>query len=236
VPSSRSADTSPGKGESRTFIELARRAQVVAVAIKAIADLGYPAASLVRIAQYAGTSKGVLTYHFDNKEDLVKAVMDDIVARADEYMSARVVAEPSTPLLLRSYIVSNLEFFRDFRNDIVAFLEIYMNARDESGQRLYDLDLVDSSVGPLESLLRDGQARGELGDFDAHMMAIAIRGAIDSITTRVARDLAFDLDQYGEVLAYAFERATAPEEQRGPRRPSRSTSALRAQKRTSKRA
>jgi AcrR family transcriptional regulator len=196
---------------------------VVAVAINAIAELGYPAASLIRIAQYAGTSKGVLTYHFDNKEDLVKAVMDDIVVRANEYMNGRIVTDPSTPLLLRSYIVSNLEFFRDFRNDIVAFLEIYMNARDESGERLYDLGLVDASVGPLESLLRDGQARGELGDFDAHMMAIAIRGAIDSITTRVARDQGFDLDHYGEVLADVFERATAPEEQTSPQGPTRST-------------
>jgi hypothetical protein len=58
------------------------------------------------------------------------------------------------------------------------------------------------------------------------MMAIAIRGAIDSITTRVARDESFDLDHYGEVLAHVFERATAPEEQMGSQSPSHSTPGL----------
>jgi AcrR family transcriptional regulator len=213
LPSSAAAaEAKPGKGARRTFIEEARRAQVVSAAINAIAELGYPAASLARIAKYAGTSKGVLTYHFENKEDLVQAVVDDVLARANEYVGARLAGEHSTPQILRAYILSNLEFFREYRNDILAVLEIYTNARDESGRRLYDLELIDASVGPLESLLREGQERGELREFDAHMMAIAIRGVIDAIPTRLARDREFDVDHYGEVLARAFELVTRSEE------------------------
>lgn len=214
MPSSTVIEASPAKGESRTFIEMARRAQVVAGAINAIADLGYPAASLARIAEYVGTSKGVLTYHFENKEDLVQAVMDDVLARAGEYIGARIAGELSIPEILRAYIFSNLNFFRDFRNDIIAVVEIYMNARDQSGRRLYDLDFSDATVAQLESLLRDGQARGEFRDFEAHMMAVAIQGAIDAIPPRLARDKEFDVDQYGEILARVFDFATRPEERK----------------------
>jgi len=225
VPSPTITEASPTKGESRSFIEMARRAQVVAAAINAIADLGYPAASLARIAEYAGTSKGVLTYHFENKEDLVQAVVNDVLERAGEYIGARIAGILSAPQVLRAYILSHLNFFRDFPNDIIAVVEIYMNARDQSGRRLYNMDFNDASVAPLESLLCDGQARGEFGDFEAHMMAVAIWGAIDAVPPRLARDKELDVDQYGEILVRVFELATRPGEQKTHKSRSRQTSA-----------
>jgi AcrR family transcriptional regulator len=55
---------------NQTFIEAARRAQIVTAAIETIAGLGYGQASLARIAERAGTSKGVISYHFPGKDDL----------------------------------------------------------------------------------------------------------------------------------------------------------------------
>jgi AcrR family transcriptional regulator len=60
----------PGLQKDRTFIETARRAQIMAAAIDTIAELGYGQASLARIAQRAGTSKGVICYHFVGNDDL----------------------------------------------------------------------------------------------------------------------------------------------------------------------
>jgi AcrR family transcriptional regulator len=83
------------EGVGRTFIEGARRAQVVAAAIDAFADLGYAAASLARIAEYAGTSKGVVTYHFEGREDLVRAVYAEVLARAES--RARTASSHTSP-------------------------------------------------------------------------------------------------------------------------------------------
>jgi Bacterial regulatory proteins, tetR family len=52
------ADSPP----ERTFIEAARRNQIVAAAIDTIAEVGYARASFARIAARAGISPGLISY------------------------------------------------------------------------------------------------------------------------------------------------------------------------------
>ena len=73
-----------GQKPERTFTETARRAQIMAAAIDAIAELGYGQASLARIAEAADTSKGVIIYHFGGKDELIKELLQELIARAGE--------------------------------------------------------------------------------------------------------------------------------------------------------
>src|SRR5260370_20258525 len=117
-----------------TFIEAARRAQIMMAAIDAIAELGYGQASLARIAKRAGTSKGVISYHFAGKADLIREIVAEVLARAEAYMLTRILAQSSSlPGMLLAYIESNLAFMREYRNHLVAFLEIFLNARGDDG-------------------------------------------------------------------------------------------------------
>ena len=50
-----------------SFIEKARRTQIIECAIETIAEVGYAQASLGQIAKRAQISKGVISYHFANK-------------------------------------------------------------------------------------------------------------------------------------------------------------------------
>ena len=131
----RSESSPSGQETSRTFTETARRAQIVAAAIDTIAELGYGQASLARIAETAGTSKGVILYHFGGKDELIRELVAELVARGVAYMSPRVEAEPTGPGKLRAYIESNLAFMRENRRHMVALLEIALNARAADGSR-----------------------------------------------------------------------------------------------------
>src|SRR6516164_5813294 len=88
--------------ENRSFTETARRAQIVDCAVDTIADMGFAKASVDQIAKRVGVSKGVITYHFPNKEGIVDAIIEKVVAAARAYISPRILAETSAAGRLRA--------------------------------------------------------------------------------------------------------------------------------------
>jgi TetR/AcrR family transcriptional regulator, fatty acid metabolism regulator protein len=197
----------PRDSETRTFIDRARRAQIIAAAIDTIAEMGYGQASLTRIAQRVGVSKGVITYHFTGKEELIQEVIAQVIEGGGAYMTPRIMAEPTGVGMLRAYIESNLAYLRDYRNHMLAVVEIAVNARTEDGSRMFDESVLDDGLAALERLIAGFQATGEFrADFSAHVMAVAIRAAIDSVPFRLARD-PLDIDSYGRELAALFVQA-----------------------------
>jgi TetR/AcrR family transcriptional regulator, fatty acid metabolism regulator protein len=215
----RSKDGPVGQKAARTFTETARRAQIVAAAIDTIAELGYGQASLARIAETAGTSKGVILYHFGGKDDLIRELVAELVTRGTAYMRPRIEAAPTGAGKLRAFIESNLFFMRENRNHVVATVEIALNARTADGSRLYDFSVQDAGVAALEQLLTHFQDAGEFrAGFDPHVMAMTIRAAIDAVPSRLARDPALDVGHHAHELADLFHVATRPGD--GPREPS----------------
>ncbi|HEY6480989.1 MAG TPA: TetR family transcriptional regulator [Streptosporangiaceae bacterium] len=193
--------------ENRTFIETARRAQIVAAAIDVIAEFGYAGASFAQIAGRLGISRGLISYHFAGKDDLMKQVVRDVVEKGMAYMRPRILAGSTGDGMLRAYIESNLAFMRENRQGLIAVLEI---ARSADGRRLFygDSDVVDA-VRALEHLLSGFQAAGQLRpDFDPHVMALAIRAAIDAVPSRLAPEPEFDIDNYASEIAMIFHLAT----------------------------
>jgi len=206
------SESSPiGQESTRTFTETARRAQIVAAAIDTIAELGYGQASLARIAETAGTSKGVIIYHFGGKDELMRELVAEVVARGVAYMEPQIDAEPTGAGKLRAYIESNLAFMGENRNHMVAIFEIALNARAADGSRLYDVSVQDTGVAALEQLLAYFQGTGEFrAGFDPHVMAMAIRAAINAVPAQLARDPALDVAHHAREIADLFHIATRP--------------------------
>jgi len=207
----RSENSPIGQESTRTFTETARRAQIVAAAIDTIAELGYGQASLARIAETAGTSKGVIIYHFGGKDELMRELVAEVVARGVAYMEPQIDAEPTGAGKLRAYVESNLAFMGENRNHMVAIFEIALNARAADGSRLYDVSVQDAGVAALEQLLAYFQGTGEFrAGFDPHVMAMAIRAAINAVPAQLARDPALDVAHHAREIADLFHIATRP--------------------------
>ena len=213
------SEASPaGQQPGRTFTETARRAQIIAAAIDTIAGLGYGQASLARIAETAGTSKGVIIYHFGGKDELIRALAAELRARGVAYMSPRIEAAPDGAGKLRACIESNLAFMGENRNHVAAIVEIALNARAADGSRLFDVAVQDAGVAALQQLLAHFQGTGEFrAGFDPRVMAMAIRAGIDAVPARLARDPDLDIGHHARELADLFQVATRPgEPPRGP--------------------
>jgi TetR/AcrR family fatty acid metabolism transcriptional regulator len=191
----------------RTFIETARRAQIAAAAIDTIAEVGYAGASFARIAERLGISRGLISYHFAGKDDLMRQVVHEAAEEAKAYIRPRILAESTGPAMLRTYIESNLAFMRDHRNNVIAMIEI---ARSAEGRRTFygDTDVV-NAVGALEQGLSGFQTAGQFRpDFDPHVMAITIRAAIEAASPRLALGPQFDIDNYSREISTIFDLAT----------------------------
>jgi TetR/AcrR family transcriptional regulator, fatty acid metabolism regulator protein len=209
----RSENAPSGQRSARTFIETARRAQIMAATIDTIAELGYGQASLARIAKTAGASKGVIIYHFGSKDDLVRELVAELSAKGRAYLGPRLEAQPTGAGMLRTYIESNLSFVRENRNHVLAVVEIALNARSADGGSLYDLSIREQGITALRQLLIHFQGTGEFrADFDPDVTAMAIRAALDAVPPRLARDPDLDIGRYGRELADLFLAATRPGE------------------------
>jgi TetR/AcrR family fatty acid metabolism transcriptional regulator len=193
----------------RSFIEEARRAQIVGCAIDAIAEFGYAQASLARIARRAGISKGVIGYHFAGKDELLAEVVREVLSRAEAYMRPRIGGHSTGPDTLRAYIESNLGFMSEYRSHVIAIAEIARNARRADGSSSFDRATLDAATAGLAQLLADHQKTGEFrADFDPQVMAGAIRATIDAVPRALARDPSLDVAHHAGELATLFDLAT----------------------------
>jgi TetR/AcrR family fatty acid metabolism transcriptional regulator len=193
----------------RSFVETARRTQIVAGAIEVLADQGYAAASLATIAAHVGVSKGVISYHFAGKEELLREVVSSVLAGAGEYMTPRVKGAKSALQALETYIVVNLEYLDEHRREMDALTEILSHQRVPGETRSLAGDATEAAVRALAELIRAGQRAGEFRRCDAQAVAHAIRASIASLPVllRTAPDL--DLSAHARELTQLFSRAVA---------------------------
>ena len=159
----------------------------------------------------------MIGYHFAGKDDLIREVVAEVLARAREYMEPRMRAASGGPEMLRAYIESNLSFMREYRNHVIAIAEIARNARRADGKPSVDPAALEGAGKSLVQLLTSFQKTGEFRvEFDPLVMATAIRAAIDAVPRRLVTDPGLDLGHYGRELANLFDLATRSPTTRSP--------------------
>jgi AcrR family transcriptional regulator len=199
-------------GQNRpTFTEVARRAQIIECATETIAMLGYGQASLAQIAKRAGISKGVITYYFSSKEELIEQIMQDMTAAATSFMLPQIEAAPTATTKLQAYLHSNIAYIATHRVQMAAIIDIAFNVRTQDGHRRYQPGREEPALQALESLLRRGQDEGEFRPFDPRVMALSIRGAIDAMGNFLVAHPTLDGEPYAQELVTLFDRATSKE-------------------------
>lgn len=175
-------------------------------AIEVIGESGYARASLTRIALRAGTSRGLISYHFSGRQDLIAAVVARIFADGAEFMRPRLVAAATPGEMLHAYLWSNLEYMRDHRVQFVALVEIATNG--SRGDLRPEGEATPRGVPGLESILRAGQESGDFRQFDPRVMAAAIHSVIDAIPHQMVADPDLDVDACAREIVTLFSRAT----------------------------
>src|ERR1700755_870846 len=97
-------ENEPDGQKGRSFIEEARRAQIVAAAVEVIAEVGYAKASLAAIAVRAGISEGVISYPVSGKDELMVVIVETIYGQAAAHIVARMQGMDTAADLVRAYV------------------------------------------------------------------------------------------------------------------------------------
>lgn len=204
------SDSYPGGQPERSFIEDARRAQIVGCAVRVLAEVGYARTSLARVAARAGVSKGVISYHFAGKDELLVRVVTSVYEAGAEYIRPRVEAAETASGMLRAYLTANIEYLRDHHEEIVAVTEVVLNLRDPDGRLRFvdDTEGTEPMLAPLRAIFEKGQADGEFRDFDPHTMAWTVRTVIDGINRRRVVEPGLDFDTCVAEVVGLFDHAT----------------------------
>jgi AcrR family transcriptional regulator len=201
----------PTNQKQMSFIEKARRAQIVEYAIETIAELGYTLASLGEIAKRAKISKGVISYHFANKEELLEQIAIEYYIAWQSYIAPRIEVQKSPKEMLRVYIESNLAFVAENRQHVFAVIELGSKKITAEGKLQFAADHDEAILLPIENILALGVHEGLFREFtkpSARVMALTIRNAIDGFTMELMRKPDLDVQEYTRELVTIFDIST----------------------------
>jgi AcrR family transcriptional regulator len=191
-----------------SFIEQARRRQIIEASIACIAEEGYAGASLAKIAGRVGIGKSVVLYHFKGKDALLRATVERIYEELWAFVRPRLETEKTAGRQLRVYIESEFAFLERHRGQLLALSFILPNHRDTKGR----LALLEESQAVYMqfvcSMLERGQKSGEFRDFAPRPMAATLMHSINGALEEWVRDPALSLSAYSDELVQIFDRAT----------------------------
>lgn len=196
---------------ARTFVEEARRQQLARAAIGTIAERGLAAASLAGIAEAAGVAKGLVSYHFAGKDELLRHVLATLLRDAAAFIGARVPRTGPAPDRLRAFVAASFAFMRSHRANLAAWLELWASCRAAPGLHGFDASVYAQCRAAVERIVRDGVRRREFRRVAPATAAVVIQGAIDGVMLQWLLDeRAVRLDDAERAVLEMVEAWTAP--------------------------
>lgn len=195
-----SKNSSANQEAKPSFIELARRKQIIEATITVLAEHGYMNTTFARIGKQAGISPSLISYHFKDKEELTQEVLlslsKDRVAVATQAIADVSNARDKLITLLEADIANMGTQPHHFQ----AMVEVLFGMRGVKGSMTYLGDNEDPAFTLVLSILEEGKQNGTFGDIDCYNLAIIIDGARDTFLAQLAMRPGFSLEKFTKTL------------------------------------
>lgn len=169
------------KNDKMTFIEEARRKQLVEVAIETIASEGFINTTLADIARRADISKGVISYHFDSKDELISEVIHALLRESYDYIRPRVDAVGSAPDKLSAYVRASFEYMALYRDRAAAQVDLWGSFVSKEAKHDFNATAYDPCRRFLSIILKQGHDEGTMRSVAVTALASAVQAMIDGL-------------------------------------------------------
>jgi TetR/AcrR family transcriptional repressor of bet genes len=147
-----------------------RRAQILGAFATVLADHGYAGATIVAVATEAGMAPGLLHHHFKNKQEMLEALLDDLISR----FRTRVRHYEQEHDRMFAYVDGALKL--DEGADVTAarcWVGLFAEAVRSPSLFRQVRHLIDSEIGVIR-----GRSGGRLSDQDAGAVLAFVIGAL----------------------------------------------------------
>jgi TetR/AcrR family transcriptional regulator len=179
---------------SRTFVEEARRRQIIECTIELVSERGPGRTSLAGIAERAGISKAAVLYHFVSKDAVMDTTMHHVLASYAAAVGAQVDAADGPEAMLVAYLRGTIAYLREHPAHVRVLIEGLVRDRDSARELAPGSPAHASRWQAVARILELGQEAGVFRAFDTRALALVIGGALDGVVAEWVGDPGLDLD------------------------------------------
>lgn len=185
------------------------RNRLITSAIELFAVHGVSAISLQAIAEHAGYSRGAVHGNFADRDAILEAVVQVIIADVAPELDAALSGADTSLEQLSRYIRAYVRFCAQRPASAQAMIAIagYRNLATHGSYAAS----AENSLDELIQVFRRGQSTGELRAFDPSMMALNVRSALDAHSHRFSTSKT-DWEHVAAELSTTFQFAIQKEQ------------------------
>lgn len=171
-----------------TFIEEARRRQIIDAARKVFLATGFEKSTIMQIAEAIEVSKGVVLYHFGSKSDLGKAVLEEILASYGEHITQEVTKISSNTEKVLSFPVICATYFESRQDEFTLYMDALGSFGEVTEKRSYMAHANTVQRNYLLRLIANAKREGAFKGLSARALADTIQAFVDGINSQYCAD------------------------------------------------
>ncbi len=153
------------------------RQRLMEAAIRLFTNRGYAATSVREIVEMAGVTKPALYYHFESKEGIYLAILDDLVKVAEHVIAASRAVEGTARERIQGFLTHTFEHFEKRRAEVRMINSVFWGPAQ--GVPPFDFDTFHGMFqGFVREVVVEGIATGELRAADPEAVTLTIVGVL----------------------------------------------------------
>ncbi len=157
--------------------EVSVRQRLMDSAVLLFTNRGYAATSVREIVEMAGVTKPALYYHFDSKEGIYLAILDDLVKIADEGIAASRVASGTARERLEGFLLGIYELFETRKAWVRMINAVFWGPAQ--GVPPFDFETFHTKLlNVISEIVTEGIASGELRAAEPYDVTLALMGVL----------------------------------------------------------
>lgn len=146
------------------------RQRLIDAGRKLLATRGFDGTSIRALTDEAGANLGAVTYHFESKEKLYQAVLEEVLGPVQEHLEMLKRMPVSAPQRLEFFIRGMFQHLRE-NPEMPRFMVQEIVLGENPSPEI--LKMVRTVVTVLTGILQEGQAVGTIRQGDSALMALS---------------------------------------------------------------